>query len=124
MSILPRSLFANDGSLLIPTDKSSLMHAVEEENGMKESVEPSDMSAVVQDVEVEVDTDSMLIGLPLEENDVNEAAIIFDSMAVLQSMKKNSAMTKISHLKTAFVKRINRLMKGYTEGRIIFDRYL
>ena len=29
MSVVPRSMFANDGSLLIPTDKSSIMHAVE-----------------------------------------------------------------------------------------------
>ena len=51
-------------------------------------------------------------------------AIIFDGMAVLQSMKKTSSMTKISHLKLAFVKRIKTLMKGYTQGRVIFDRYL
>jgi len=29
MSVIPRSLFANDGSLLIPTDKSSITHAVD-----------------------------------------------------------------------------------------------
>ena len=28
MSVVPRPMFANDGSLLIPTDKSSIMHAV------------------------------------------------------------------------------------------------
>ena len=29
MSIVPRSMFANDGSLLVSTDKNSIMHAVE-----------------------------------------------------------------------------------------------
>ena len=29
MSVVPRSVFANDGSLIITTDKSSIMHAVE-----------------------------------------------------------------------------------------------
>ena len=29
MSVVPCSVFANDGSLLIPTDKSGIMHAVE-----------------------------------------------------------------------------------------------
>ena len=29
MSVVPRSVFANDGSLLIPTDKSIVVHAVE-----------------------------------------------------------------------------------------------
>ena len=127
MSVLPRSLFANDGSLLIPTDKSSLMHAVEEQKDMSISEEPSDTTAAVaQDVEAKVDSDNIrVIGLPLEENsNVNEDAIIFDGMAVLQSMKKTSAMTKIINLKTAFVKRMKRLMKGYTEGCIVFDKYL
>ena len=127
MSVFPRSLFANDGSLLIPTDKSSLMHAVEEKKDMSDSEELSDMTARVQDVDVEGDPDDvMAIGPPHNEenNNVNEAAIVFDGMAVLQSMKKTSAMTKITHLKTAFVKRVTRLMKGYAEGRLIFDRYL
>ena len=30
MAVTPRSMFASDGSLLIPTDKSSIIHAVEE----------------------------------------------------------------------------------------------
>ena len=29
MSVVPRSVFANDGSLLMPTEKSSVVHAVE-----------------------------------------------------------------------------------------------
>ncbi len=29
MAVVPRSLFATDGSLLIPSDKASIMHAVE-----------------------------------------------------------------------------------------------
>lgn len=126
LSVLPRSLFANDGSLLIPTDKSSLMHAVKEQKDMNISEEPLDTTAVAQDVEAEVDSDNiMVIGPLLEENNhVNEAAIVFDGMAVLQSMKKMSAMTKIIYLKTAFLNRMKRLMKGYAEGRIIFDRYL
>jgi len=127
MSVLPRSLFASDGSLLIPTDKSSFMHAIEEQNTIDEPEEPSDRNAEVQGYEVEVDPDDdMLIDLLHEENGNvnNKAVIIFDGMAVLQSMKKTSAMTKIIHLKTVFVRRILCLMKSYVEGRIIFDRYL
>ena len=130
MSVLPRSLFASDGSLLIPTDKSSFMHAIEEQNAIDEPEELSDRNAELQGYEVEVDPDDdMLIDLLHEENgNVNnkaqKAVIIFDGMAVLQSMKKTSAMTKIIHLKTVFVRRILCLMKSYVEGRIIFDRYL
>ena len=30
MAVVPRSLFSGDGTLLVPTDKSSLIHAVEQ----------------------------------------------------------------------------------------------
>ena len=74
---------------------------------------------------VGVEEDDLEIEITLGENkNVNEAAIIFDGMAVLQSMKKTSSMTRSSHLKLAFVKRIKTLIKGYTQGRVIFDRYL
>ena len=33
-------------------------------------------------------------------------------------------MDKTRDLGDAFIKRIDRLMKGYSEGRIIFDRYI
>jgi len=37
MSVIPRSLFANDGSLLIPTAKSSIMHAIEDQDDSAQS---------------------------------------------------------------------------------------
>jgi len=74
---------------------------------------------------VGVEEDQLEIEMTLGENKyVNTAAIIFDGMAVLQSMKKTSSVTKIFHINLAFVKRIKTLMKGYTQGRVIFDRYL
>lgn len=45
-------------------------------------------------------------------------------MAIVQNLKKTPAMTTIKHLKGAFVKRIVCMMNDYTEGRVIFDRYL
>ena len=42
----------------------------------------------------------------------------------MQSMTKLPGMDKIRDMCYAFVKRINRLMKGYSESRIIFDRYI
>ena len=50
--------------------------------------------------------------------------IIIDGQAVVQSMTKLPGMDKIRDLGDAFIKRIDRLMKGYSEGRIIFDRYI
>ena len=49
---------------------------------------------------------------------------IIDGQAVVQSMTKLLGMDKIRDLGDAFIKRIDRLVKGYSEGRIIFDRYI
>ena len=49
--------------------------------------------------------------------------IIIDGQAVVQSMTKLPGMDKIGDVGDAFIKRIDRVMKGYSEGRIIFDRY-
>ena len=39
-------------------------------------------------------------------------------------MKENPAMKKIQNLAEQFAKRIKRLMKGYSEGRILFVQYI
>lgn len=50
--------------------------------------------------------------------------VIVDAMAVLQSMKKTPAMNKLSDFDEAFIKRIEWMMVGYNDGRVVFDRYL
>ena len=45
-------------------------------------------------------------------------------MVVVQSMKKNPTMKKIFNFAEQFIKLIRRLMKGYTEGRVLFDQHL
>ena len=45
-------------------------------------------------------------------------------MAVLQSMKKTPAIKKLSDLQNAFVQRIEWMLTGYSEGQVVFDRYL
>ena len=101
LSIVPRSLFAIDGSLLIPSDKASLMHAIED-------VPLEDLMADEETIEIgEFDH-----------------VLIVDAIAIVQSMKKTSSMTKMLHLKEAFLKRISKMMRGYDKGRIIFDRYI
>jgi len=44
-------------------------------------------------------------------------------MAVLQSMKKTPVLKYMSDLQDAFIKRIEWMMIGYHEGRVVFDRY-
>ena len=56
--------------------------------------------------------------------DKRDRALVVDAMAVLQSMKKTLTMRTHADLKETFVKRIENLLNGFNEGRIIFDRYL
>ena len=49
--------------------------------------------------------------------------IIVDAMAEVQSLRKIPTMKKIARLKEAFVNRIQRSVKLYSEARIIYDRY-
>ena len=48
--------------------------------------------------------------------------LIIDAMAVLQTMKKSAKTKKLSD--EAFIKRIEKMMIGYREGHVVFDRYV
>ncbi|MES9881330.1 MAG: hypothetical protein ABW185_10660 [Sedimenticola sp.] len=85
MSVVPRSLCAVDGSLYIPTDKASLLHAVEEAK-----VEPLQLSPTIDIV----------------PDGRHSRVLIVDAMAVIQSMKKTPTMRRLSELQDAFIKRI------------------
>ena len=74
MSTVPRSLCAVDRSLYIPTDKASLMHAVED--------------ATVQSLDVPPVPD-------IGQGDPPVKVLIIDAMGVLQSMTKTPNMLKI-----------------------------
>src|SRR6202000_259013 len=50
--------------------------------------------------------------------------LIIDAMAVLHSMKKTPLMKKIVNLQEAFIQRIECMLIGYSEGRVVFDRYM
>lgn len=103
MSVVPRSLCAVDGSLYIPTDKASLMHVIE---AAKAEPHVSDLS------------------LDTAAGDFRDRALVVDAMAVLQSMKKTPTMRTLADLRETFVRRIENMLHGFNEGRIIFDRYL
>ena len=70
MSTVPRSLFAVDGSLYIPTDKASLMHAIE--NARAEPLE-----VVPQPGPDESEAESIV------------SVLIVDAMGVLQSLTRH-----------------------------------
>ena len=80
MAVVPCSMFAVDGSLLLCTDKASLMHVIEETARVAPVMDSGP--------EMQIPTNRVLI---------------VDAMAVLQCMKKTPGMTKIIHLKEAYI---------------------
>ena len=65
--------------------------------------------------------------VPRDERETTDRAprvLIIDAMAVVQCIKKTPIMTSILHLKTAFNARIGRVVIGYMEVRVLFDRYV
>jgi len=101
MSVVPRSLCAVDGSLYIPADKATMIHAIE---GAKAQTVPS-----------------------VTQNDATQSqppkVLTSDAMPVLQSMKTTSTMQKLSDMQEAFIQRSAFTMIGYSEGQAVFDRY-
>ena len=181
MSVVPRSLCAVDGTLYIPTDKASVMHAVEDAKAeplqvlsqprlvhedlpvvpqpdqekehlsaahhpdlMQEDPPPvphstlkhSDPSAA-QNHDLAQENPTVVLQPDLMQDNLSAAAqdelvqegpsvkvLIVDAMGILQSMTKTPTMLKLSDLQNAFHKRIENMMAGYDEGRVVFDRYL
>lgn len=134
MAITPRSMFALDGSLLIPTDKSSIIHVIEEAIPIPTEIDTS-CRAAVQEPKVTLtptpseattpgDTHNLLPDIPDDSfAELRDHVIIIDGMAVVQSMKKSPDMKIFLNFKNAFVRRITRMVKAYDEAHIIFDRY-
>jgi len=52
------------------------------------------------------------------------SVLIVDAMGVFQSIKKTPTMLKLSDFQEAFNKWIEKMMTGYDEGRVVFDRYI
>ena len=49
---------------------------------------------------------------------------IIDAMAIVQAIKNGPLMVYCSDFANAFVRSIKKIISGYDEGRVIFDRYL
>ncbi len=54
----------------------------------------------------------------------NDKACIIDAMAVVHIIKKGANRCTCSDFATAFLQKIKIMLKPYTEGRVIFDRYI
>ena len=108
MAVVPRSMFAVDGSLLVCKEKSNLMTIVE---GMPVKEETSNIEGGSFD-DLNMQECGLLDPKHHLENihtDIpSTRVLIVDAMAILQGMKKIPGMITIGHLKKAFLNRITR----------------
>jgi hypothetical protein len=129
MSVTPRSMFVSDGSLLSPTDKASIIHAVEETNPIgtetqtpTETIIQTPYKHIPVQAPAQDDThDGLLDIISNDSVQPHNHVIIFDSMVVVQCMTNSPGMKKIINFKDAFVTRITKIVKPYDEGRIICE---
>ncbi len=124
LAVIPRSLFTQNGSLMLPNDKAGFMHAIESaampDAETQDSVSdntPADTAGTGNDQE-----EPHVPQIPLPGFEPPKV-IIIDAMAAVQCLRKVPTMKKILDLKQAFVKRIQRIVSSYSEARVIFDRY-
>ena len=110
MAMVPRSLCAGVGTLLLTADKANLMKTFED-------VTFQSLQGVQQDFIEEDLTQNDSI----EEADATIKGFIIDAMAVLQCMKKSNTMQTLSDLQEAFNERIQNMVSGYDEVRVVFD---
>ena len=64
------------------------------------------------------------LSLDTAAGDCRDRALVVDAMAVLQSMKKTPTLRTLADLRGTFVRRIENMLNGFNEGRIVFDHYL
>ena len=130
MSVIPRSLFSNDGSLLTPKKKSVLIHLIEEQtHQVEDKIECEDdvSTHIIRPVEssniIEMENDDITWINSVQLADVPESVAINDAMAIVQSIKKTPVMKKMIDFSDVFCKKIARRAKQYTETRVVFDEY-
>lgn len=119
-SVIPRSLFSSDG-LLIPTDKSAFVHAIEEyrtepSNKEAEDLTP-DLPVTVEEYRTEPSSEGpedLIPDLPSTVESRYKVCIV-DAMAVVQAIKKGPSMVYCSDFANAFVRCIKKMVSGYNE---------
>ena len=101
-----------------PSDKASIIHAVEVARLLQLADAHAQSTSVASVAAPSVHSDER------ETTDRAPRVRIIYVMVVVQCIKKTPSMTSILHLKTAFRPRIERMVVGYLEVRVILDRYV
>ena len=81
MAMVPHSLCAGDGTLLLPTDKANLINALGDVKAQS-----------LHDIQQDFIEENLIQNDSIEEADATIKVLIIDAIAVLQCMKKKNIM--------------------------------
>ena len=137
MSVIPRYLFNNDCSLLLPGKKSEIVRLIEELPSITEMQQANNesdtilavnelndvKSCIVADEVMDIDDAEVSWMDAMDCLDVKVKVAIIDAMAIVQGIKKTLTMKKMSDFRLLFCKKIQRRAKNYSETRVVFDEY-
>ena len=122
--LIPRSLFALDGSLLLAYDKAKVLNHLEAlikdgeqvlqggENGAP--VEGRSLAAELQNTEIEG---------RIEGDQESYKVLHIDAMALVNSINKTDRIIYCSDFANAFIEKLVNISIGYNEVRLVFDHY-
>ena len=130
--VVPLSLFASDGSLLLAYDKASILHRLEK-LGTTQEVQADRNGATGSEL-----SDNQVMQVPLqvagtavEHTHVDRAGesssyrlIITDGMAVVNSVTKTEQMKTCQNFADVFLQIICNMAAQYDEVRLVFYRYI
>ena len=120
-TVLPRSMFARDGNLLIGTDKCQVMAKIESLMVDYENID--EMEDKNGEEIVSSTVDEIITNIELSETKNEQKVIIFDGMALVNKLKKNPYTKTCSDLSELFIQKIESEIKGFEIVVLIFDRY-
>ena len=130
--MVPRSISAADGSLLLAYDKASVLHHFEkvattqcEQADRNRTIEtdPSDNQAMKTPLQL-ANTVVEQTHMATMDESLAHRVIIIGRMAVVNSISKTEKIKTCQDLANVFIQMICNMSNQYDEVRLVFDRYI
>ena len=134
--VVPRSLFASDGTVLLAYDKAKILHHLEllvsneqlvmHTPAMETSTSVASNNENGQEMEAsEISPDVAIEGLAgLNDTSPKYKVIIIDGMALINAIPNTERIKTGKDFAQAFLDQLSNMADEYDEVRMVFDRYI
>ena len=128
--IVPRSLFASDGSLLLAYDKAKILHHLErliireEQDSGGEHSEQLSTGTNSSEFVVMEQIPTVVQEPQGSHEGTRPRVIIIDGMAIVNGISKTEQIRTCGDFAQAFIERLEHIARSYDEVRLVFDRYI